>query len=285
MLENWLALLPQNWFDILALVWMLALWFIHTRVSSRRARQGRSLLGTLVAFRRRWMQTMLLREMRMSDAQILNFYDRNSVFFASNALLFSAGTLTVIANHEIALEIVNLLPLTVEHSFADLLFKLLVLLTIFMYSFFAFTWALRQYSFVAHLIVGSPQMTRDQLQSPAAREFVRHSSELIGRAGLHYNRGMHCFYFGLATISWFIHPVALILSSSLVLLVLSRREFYSRAMHSLLAAEQALIDLEGANPADNASVNPSAKPGSQAASACAPAATAAPDARIAEANQ
>ena len=240
---NLTLLLPQNWLDILALCWMLLLWLIHVRMASKRARQGRSLLGSLISFRRRWMESMLERDMRMTDAQILNLYDRNSVFFASNALLFSAGILTVIANHEVALAIVNKLPLTVEHNFGDLIFKLLVLLVIFVYAFFAFTWALRQYSFVAHIVAGAPQLEPDQFQTESARQFIRHSADLIGRAAVHYNRGMHCFYFGLATMSWFVHPLVFMPCSSLVLLVLIRREFYSRAMRSLIAAEQALTEM------------------------------------------
>ena len=267
MITNWSVLLPQNWLDIVALCWMLLLWVVHVRLSSRRARQGRSLLGALITFRRRWMESMLTRDMRMTDAQILNLYDRNSVFFASNALIFSAGILTGIANHEVALEIVNRLPLTLEHSFGDFMFKLLVLLFIFIYSFFAFTWAVRQYSFVGHIIAGAPQLAEHEFASEHAREFIRHSAELIGRAAMHYNRGMHCFYFGLATVSWFVHPLVFMLCSSLVLLMLIRREFYSRAMRSLISAQKALRALEQQRPrrhpaADSASAkaDPSPQP-------------------------
>ena len=229
-----------NWLDVLALVWLVIGWAAFAHYANRRARQGRSIVGALHALRFQWMRNMVRQDVRIADAQILNLFERNCVFFASNALLISAGIITIMANHEIALNILQRLPLTVDHHFGSLALKLVVLLVIFIYAFFAFTWALRQYSFAAHIIVGTPLPRDNRMQDHEKQQFTRYCARLIGRAGIHFNRGLHCFYFGLAALSWFVHPVLLICCTTLIIVVLVRREFFSQAMSTLIEVERVL---------------------------------------------
>jgi uncharacterized membrane protein len=49
----------------------------------------------------------------------------------------------------------------------------------------------------------------------------------------HFNDGVRAYYFALAELSWFLHPVAFILSTTWIVLVLYRREYQSKALKLL----------------------------------------------------
>ena len=110
---------------------------------------------------------------------------------------------------------------------------MVVLLALFVYAFFKFTWSMRLYNFVA-VMIGSAPMPEDSKVSPAAREaLVLHSSKICNQAGDAFNLGLRSYYYALAVIAWFIHPTALLVTSTLVVLVLYRREFRSDALGDL----------------------------------------------------
>ena len=52
-------------------------------------------------------------------------------------------------------------------------------------------------------------------------------------AARHANDGLRAYYFALAVLSWFLHPVAFMLATAWVTAVLYRREFLSRALNIL----------------------------------------------------
>ena len=53
---------------------------------------------------------------------------------------------------------------------------------------------------------------------------------LIALASAHFDRGLRAYYFATALLAWFIHPMALVVASIWVVLVLYRREFHSRTL-------------------------------------------------------
>jgi uncharacterized membrane protein len=49
-------------------------------------------------------------------------------------------------------------------------------------------------------------------------------------AGDEFNRGLRSYYFGIASVTWMIHPGLLMAFSALIVFVLIRRDFYSEAL-------------------------------------------------------
>ena len=43
---------------------------------------------------------------------------------------------------------------------------------------------------------------------------------------MHFNNGLRAYYFGLAAVTWFLHPYAVFAATVWVVLVLYRREFH-----------------------------------------------------------
>jgi len=55
-----------------------------------------------------------------------------------------------------------------------------------------------------------------------------------------YNYGLRSYYFALAAMCWFFHPVLLILMSIWVVYTLYTREFNSKAVKAITAAQRLL---------------------------------------------
>jgi uncharacterized membrane protein len=51
---------------------------------------------------------------------------------------------------------------------------------------------------------------------------------------LAFNNGLRAYYFGVAALSWFVHPILMIVVTLAVVYVLHTREFRSRTLHVLL---------------------------------------------------
>ncbi len=49
-----------------------------------------------------------------------------------------------------------------------------------------------------------------------------------------FNNGLRAYYFGVAALSWFLHPVLMIAVTIGVVYVLHQREFRSRTLQALL---------------------------------------------------
>ena len=113
---------------------------------------------------------------------------------------------------------------------------ILLLILIFAYAFFTFTWCMRQWGF-ASILVGSARPAAAPDDTDEA-ERTRHSdalAQVVWLAIYHFNLGLRAYYFSLALLTWFIHPFVFMVCSTWVVAVLYRREFRSRTLNALLA--------------------------------------------------
>jgi len=105
--------------------------------------------------------------------------------------------------------------------------KLLLMIAIFIFSFFKFAWAFRLSHYAAIMIGATPIL--DAGNREACEAHARRTARLIGLAAEHANTGLRGFYYAIAAMAWFFHPVALIVATVWVMLILIRREFFSRS--------------------------------------------------------
>ncbi|BFN14005.1 MULTISPECIES: DUF599 domain-containing protein [Marinobacter] len=219
--------------EFLALIWFFVCWGGYTWYSRNRANSRSCLSNTLDLYREDWMRVMLKRENRISDASVVGNLERNGAFFASSCLLILAGIITALGYTSEAMEIFATMPFSAVPSREIWELRLVVLLVVFIYAFFKFTWSMRMYNFVA-VMIGSAPLPDDSKTSPAAREaFARSAGNICNLAGDAFNLGLRSYYYALAVVAWFIHPVAFMAASTLVVYVLYRREFHSDALSAL----------------------------------------------------
>lgn len=223
--------------ELIALFWFLICWMGYTWYSRDRANSRDCLSNTLDLYREDWMRVMLKRENRISDASVVGNLERNGAFFASSCLLILAGIITALGYTREAMEIFATMPFSAVPSREIWELRLVVLLVVFVYAFFKFTWSMRMYNFVA-VMIGSAPLPDDTKTSPAAREaFARSAGKICNLAGDAFNLGLRSYYYALAVVAWFIHPLVFIAASTLVVIVLYRREFRSAALSGLRAGK------------------------------------------------
>jgi uncharacterized membrane protein len=220
--------------DLLAFAWFLACWIGYTLYSDYGAAKGNNLVGAMARQRRQWMRMMLGRENRVVDLQIVRNLNRIAAFFASTSMLILAGLVTVLGSTDKAVRIVATVPLVSGLTPLQWELRLLGMILIFVYAFFKFTWTIRQLSYVA-IQIGA--MVPSNAVSEDCYRRADDIADIATLAAKHSNRGLRGYYFASALSTAFIHPAALIIASTWVVLVLYRREFRSQTHAHLRASE------------------------------------------------
>ena len=213
--------------DLFAVASFLLCWIGYTFYSGRRGSEPDNLIGAMAAQRQAWMRQMLGRDNRMLDIQIMRNLTRTGTFFASTSMLILAGLATILGATDKAIGLFADLPLLPQLSPLQWELRLLALILIFIYAFFKFAWSIRQLSYCT-IQIGAMEPADAVDDGSLAR--CKSIADLITLAAVHSNRGLRAFYFAIAFLEWFIHPLALIVASFWVVLVLYRREFHSRTL-------------------------------------------------------
>ena len=86
--------MDPNGINLISLAWLAVCWMGYTQLAKIRARTSKCIAATLHVQRRRWMESMLERDMRIAGTALLASLERNVTFFASTTILILAGLLT-----------------------------------------------------------------------------------------------------------------------------------------------------------------------------------------------
>ena len=168
----------------------------------------------------------------MVDLQIVNNALNNATFFASTSILILAGLFALMASPQEVIALVGELPFAAQSTAVLWEIKVLLMMLIFVHGFFKFAWAMRQFNYCSLLIGAAPI---DAEPPEHHRDYAVAAATVASLAAKHFNHGVRSYYFGMAALSWFIHPGALIPAVLAVVLVLWRREFRSRTLKAIKA--------------------------------------------------
>jgi len=224
-----------NLLDLAAVAWLMASWISYTLYAERSATAG-NLLGVMRQRRIDWMMRMLQRENRMVDLQIVNGAVNTATFFASTSILILAGLFAIVAAPEKVIRVVTELPFTARATPVVWELKVVLMMLIFVHGFFKFAWAMRQFNYCS-LLIGAAPIDPDPIAGH--RDYAVAAAHVASLAAKHFNHGMRAYYFGMAALSWFLHPALLFPAVLIVVLVLYRREFRSRTLKAILSCEAA----------------------------------------------
>ncbi|PWC83825.1 hypothetical protein TSH100_19905 [Azospirillum sp. TSH100] len=210
--------------DIIAFVWFVGSWVGFTVIQDHLL-TGRNMVNQhLKIVRRHWIERMLNRENRIMDAQLFGHTMHSCTFFASTNMLVLAGLIGSFGAAERAQQVVSDLSFTVQTSHQMFEMKMLLMVAIFTFGFFKFTWALRQYNYCCALIGSAPMPPVPDDDRKAISQAI---GEALTLAITALNGGMRAYYFALAALAWIIGPLFLIAATSGVILVLTRRQAFS----------------------------------------------------------
>lgn len=224
---NLIAVLP--WIDWVALLLFFAGWAGYAHFARMRADSHRSVLGATNAVRREWMLQTTFREVRVIDGVVLQNLSTSPSFFASTTILIIGGLLAVLGSGNVN-ELVRDLPFAARTTVLIFDLKLILLLGIFVYVFFRFTWSMRQYTFGALLVAAAPEAERFVTEGLSRDAFADKAGRIVGLAAETFNDGLRGYYFAFAAIGWFFSPIVFLVATVGVVYILYQREFRSEVL-------------------------------------------------------
>ena len=229
------SLLP--WFDWGAVLlfgggWAGYAWFAH-----RRAGTHPSILASTNRVRRQWMLQTTYRATRVIDGAVIQNLSTSPSFFASTTILIIGGLLAVLGATDKASELVRELPFAARTTVLVFDLKIVLLLAVFVYGFFRFTWSMRQYTFGALLIASAPEAHQFEAMGEAAeaqrKAFADRAGNVVALAAETFNDGLRAYYFAFAAIGWFFSPLVFVVGTLAVVYILYQREFGSEVLAAL----------------------------------------------------
>lgn len=220
----------DNAFDIAALLWFVCCAVGYTWFADyRRAAVG--LMGATARHRLAWMERMLERENRIVDTTLVATMSNSVSFFAQTSIFILGGLIAMLGAQDRVREVVAEVPFASASSGRLWEAKIALLVIIFVFAFFKFTWSLRQFNYLVVLIGAAPLHNRVGLKEAAP--VARRAAGMSNLAVNHFNVGIRAYYFGLAALAWFVNPWLFIAASAWTVLVLWRREFRSHTLAAL----------------------------------------------------
>lgn len=218
--------------DVFALVWFVAAWLGFGWLTDSSPFGRSSLTRAMEAQRRAWMAQMLKRDVRIVDTQIMASLQNGTAFFASTSLIAIGGAFTLLSQAERLVQVFGDLPFDLATARAEIEVKVLILCTIYGYAFFKFGWAYRLFNYAA-ILIGTvpPPPFEDPAAAERAAERAAHMQIIAAR---HFNWGLRAFFFSIGFLGWFVGAWVFIASTTFILLVLLRRQYFSRAHDAVL---------------------------------------------------
>jgi uncharacterized membrane protein len=220
-----IAVLP--WHDWAALVLFVTGWAAYAWFARRHALTRPSILATTNRIRREWMLQTTWREVRVVDGVVIQNLSTSPSFFASTTILIIGGLLAVLSATDKANDLVREIPFAARTSVLIFDLKIALLLSVFVYAFFRFTWSMRQYTFGALLVASAPEAKQFAEHGLSREAFADRAGRIVGLAAETFNDGLRAYYFAFAAIAWFFSPLAFVVGTASVIWILYQREFRS----------------------------------------------------------
>ena len=222
----------------------LALFFIAIVLYSRYADHvgDRLLNARMREIRARWMRRFLDRHDRVIDS-ILTGHSINSItMFCSATLLIVLGLLGILTNADTAYHMALTSPF-VSHTTIELFqVKLIGLVCVFVYGLYRFTWALLQYNYFLALVGSAP--FKEHLKPAQAEQMAGQMSVVLNSAITSFHSGFRTYYYGLAWVGWFFHPLVFMAGTAFVTFVLVYRQISSPSAGAIKGYAALLHEVE-----------------------------------------
>jgi uncharacterized membrane protein len=222
-----LQITPLDW---AALGWFFVCWTGYGWYAESGVHGARGLIGVGHIHRLEWARQMLRREVRMVDASLVGNLMSSVSFYANTTIYIIAGLMALWGTLDTAIRVTAELPFARETGRTLWEIKLLLLIGVFVFSYFKFTWSLRQFNLFSILIGAAPEIG---IPEPDLERYAQKLAGVNTLAGDEFNRGIRAYYFGLAALAWFVQPWLFMVVTTVVLAVLYRRDYASTTLATL----------------------------------------------------
>lgn len=221
--------------DYIALVFFAAIWFGYARLLQSASLFGRTSLTHAMRERRReWIYNSLRRDLKMIDTQIMAGLQNGTAFFASTSIFAIGSCFALLGATEKVDAVFADLPFVFHSGHAVFEMKVGGLAALFGYAFFKFGWSYRLFNYCT-ILFGAIPMVRDAEEDNLAAE---RAAERVIRmntiAGSHFNEGLRAIFLSIGYLGWFINPYVFMATTTIVIVVLTRRQFFSEARLAIM---------------------------------------------------
>ncbi len=228
-------LLLDNIGNIVSVAWFFLCFRGYFYYTSLRSIDTPTLAYAMHRFRKQWIRKSLRRENRIADTNIIANLERSVSFFASTTLFILAGLMTVLGtSSETVITMLSDIPFSDQGSRGQWELKVLLLICLFVYAFFKFTWSLRQFGQVSVMLGGVPEQHEKASEELIGR-CIESISTMASKAAGNFNNGLRTYYFSMAVLGWFVNFFIFMFLSALVVAVLYRREFRSDTLAIMMS--------------------------------------------------
>lgn len=217
--------------DIIALLFFIIASMTYGWMTLHGPLKAKNIAAGVYRERERWIETMIHREQRMVDLIILTGLSQGNAFFASTAIVIVGALAAALSTNTGFDSLLAELPFSTPTPPALLHIKLIFIMIIFFIAFFKFAWAFRLTHYTSIMMGALPILNEDNLED--CRTYGKRLVSLSNLAGEHSNGGLHTYYYGIAACGWFLSPYIFMAATTIILLVLYRREHHSRG-HAII---------------------------------------------------
>lgn len=231
--------------DVAALAVYALVWGGYTLLFDGPFRRRASINAKMIAIRNAWMVSLLRRENRIADATLVGHSIRSATFFASTTIILIAGLFGVLGSTAAGgADSVRLSVLVDPMSRGLFELKTGLLIAVFVYAFFKFTWAIRQFNYFSAVVGSAPLAAPETVDQDTAKRI----GLILNQAVWQFNTGIRAYYYALAAIGWFIGAPIFVAMTVLMTVILIRRQLFS-ASRDAIADHAASLDDAPAPPA------------------------------------
>ena len=213
---------------LFASLFPIACWLAYNYGVPLVERRHPSLSVIMSLQRRRWVANATRRESPL-DAILSGNIMQSVSLLSSTSVLIVLAIFAAIGSIDSVSGTLTSLGLGDHYTPAAMQIHLLVLLTIFVASFFAFTLSLRQFN---HFCIMLGAISHDQ---PATETEIDAITMLNALAAKNFNNGIRAYYFAVPAVAWFVADWLSITITAFTLGFIVHREFFSSA-HRIAAS-------------------------------------------------
>lgn len=218
--------------DLAALAWTVAAFWLSGWMITHHPRGWRSTGEMVTAYRGIWMLRAARRQPRVTDITILATLRQGTTFLASMTMFAIGGAVALLGQIDLLEGLAQDIAGGFDAPRVAQQTKILALIALLVFAFMKFIWSVRVFGYCGVVMGAMPGDEDGDRPEDIEREAAR-AAELNRIAARNFNEGLRAIYFALALLAWFIGPLGLIAATTLITLMLMRREFRSETREAL----------------------------------------------------
>jgi uncharacterized membrane protein len=223
--------------DYIALALFAFLWATYSWLTAGQG--GRlfprlSLNRAMAERRKQWIYNSLGRDLKMIDTQIMAGLQNGTAFFASTSIFAIGGCFALLGATDKVDAIFSNLPFVAYGGRTAFELKVAGLTFLFGYAFFKFGWSYRLFNYCTILFGGLPMMSDAIADRKAAERAADQVVRMNTIAAANFNAGLRAIFLSIGYLGWFVGPYMFIAMTLVVIIVLTRRQYFSQARLAIM---------------------------------------------------